>query len=704
MANAIVTLSGRQSVVAIGAGAATASAAQAAARANIAQEASAAAIIAAASRGTYASTAAGLSATTNGQYFYALTGTAPNKRAKLYLNDAGSAVEQSELVTPSQLADNSAAAGIGTSTGETVEKVAATARRAVEAADITTALTAAAAGQKIILDRAYTLSSALTLTQTADMHIEVLPGASITYTGASHLSNFIIINQAGFNLLITGAPRTLAIKSNGKANSCFEARQTNAGATPICRLEALDCQDARMVSSTTSAVGMAFFGQAHVSFVGVRAKNITRAAGTGSSGSRGSFGIVAAESGALYPASVELIDWIADTIQTDDAAGNAARLDCDGCVLKVADNTGNRIFVDRGVCIETMGRDVKLQGLGANAIVETHSTTQSVRPITGGCPVVDFQTERGRVGKIIANYSGANVHLEKITVVDISPRTSGNPYQRYFGDVDIVDDSSGSYGLWAVYGATPQASAVSGGKKHVTRTGKVNQRGKAVRHLIDLGNTAAMDHSVFLDGFSGEISNAAISVGAAPTGTKSYFSNIRNIGTTVVAAKRSDGVSMGYTWGFHYDMGGNLGIYTHDGNYAAASTASTNGPSILDPRMGLYFSGDSRAAIGPGMIYAGSVAASETVNLGKLGYSGFAGMIAVRTDSSSDGYQSTWSFTGTTIAQIYSQNSLFIQSGSVAAPVGTASKIELWKDSGTNELKITNNYATAQLIFVSRLM
>lgn len=142
MANAIVTLIGRKNIVTVGAGAATAAASQAAASAALAldtlnaiNDISDSTIITAAAAGTYADTASAIAdpMLESGQYFYALSGTAPNKRSKLYLKSGGTAVEQTEIPTLPLLASVSGAALVGSNSGHTMQA----AENAVQAANLT---------------------------------------------------------------------------------------------------------------------------------------------------------------------------------------------------------------------------------------------------------------------------------------------------------------------------------------------------------------------------------------------------------------------------------------------------------------------------------------------------------------------------------------------------------------------------------------
>ena len=105
MANAIVTLSGRQSVVAVSAEAAATYATQAAASASAA--AVSASLAEAFSGPVYASTAAGLAATTNGQFF----AVNASGVVTVYKNVSGSAVEQRKTL----FVDTNGNVGIGTS-------------------------------------------------------------------------------------------------------------------------------------------------------------------------------------------------------------------------------------------------------------------------------------------------------------------------------------------------------------------------------------------------------------------------------------------------------------------------------------------------------------------------------------------------------------------------------------------------------------
>lgn len=116
MANAIVTLNGRQSIVTVGAGAATAAAATATAAAA---SASASAALAEATAGpTYASKVAGEAATSPGQTFAVNNG---DGTVTIWLRTSGASVAQRTLATTAYLAGTSGAAQIGSSTGETVE-------------------------------------------------------------------------------------------------------------------------------------------------------------------------------------------------------------------------------------------------------------------------------------------------------------------------------------------------------------------------------------------------------------------------------------------------------------------------------------------------------------------------------------------------------------------------------------------------------
>lgn len=541
------------------------------------------------------------------------------------------------------------------------------------------------------------LDAALTMNLAAPCIFRIDAGTVITYTGAAHLEKLIYFEMGGHDLIFEGPPRSLTIDGQNKCNQAIEARQQSAGATPQADFSAVYPQNCRMVAAGGDAAGIAFYGRAHVRAVGFGAKHIGRAAGTGVPGARGTAGFVTASTGGLYPKSIIVDDWYFDDIATDDAAGSANRVDVDGMVLFV-ENPGDKVRLGSGEAVNVMGRDIKVQGIGADVVhTGVHRSVRSVRPITNGCPIVDFQTESGFIGTVNVFLSGAVVGLEPLAAVDIAPRTGAEPYPRHLGNVSVVDATTAGDGIFALYSVAPLAAAVAGGQKYVSTFGHGKTTGRPAQHLISAGNTGALDHTIVGESFDGELSLALIATGGdAPTGLKMQARNLRNKAASVPAVRRFDGGAMSITWGQHYDLGGNLGIYQHDGNHAAASTGSSLGPAILDPTRGQYFTSDSRAAVRAQWPAAQSVAGGATITLGKMGYSGGGGNVRVKIHDATAYYYADFYVSGNTITLLFESNSFFDTGGALAAaPTTPANNFILWRDSGTNEYKLTNTWGLA---------
>lgn len=556
-----------------------------------------------------------------------------------------------------------------------------------DTAAIQAALTATANGSLYFPEGTYVVTSALSAGS-----VNIICGGVVTinYTGAPHINRVLDMTLAGAPASITGK---LVVNGNNKANIAIFISNDNATRVPLS-LGDVEGQSCRMVSGSAfngGSAGVIVRGNfTTVLFDRLWAKDIGRAAGTGSPSNYGTNGIIIDRDGSGRAALiVSGAVCGAENITCDDTPGSPGAVDVDGVAIFQNDETGAACEIGLISAVEVEGRGFKGQNYRATHINQI-SIVRSVSTTTGGNADVNMQYCEGVVDKCDIVYSGNAdvVHGQGTTCV------------AYFTAASRTD----GYGVAPIRNLTVRDNCTSGTatinfistiEYRVANTedkfGSVENvilLGRSAKALVNIGNGGSSGFGRLLlkiDGFVGELTSGLIANEAACPSLFAGVARVWNIGTAVPAIYRTDAVSLGNVFGKIIDNGGNSGILRYRG---------TGGlPGLVDDGVNGFTSNSVAAGLSP--LISGDFAQNVSTQTDKFGVVPGNGLLIMGTpDYGPPGIYTT---TGNTITTVQAAVGVAVGSGGVD-PGGI--DFNVWKTDTGTRLTIKNAGATTRPFFV----
>jgi hypothetical protein len=533
----------------------------------------------------------------------------------------------------------------------------------------------------------YATSSALSF---AAMDIICDGTVTITYTGTAHINRVLSMSLAGLPASISGK---LVVNGSNKANIAVFVINDNATRVSLS-LGDVEGRSCRMISGSAfnaGSAGVIVRGNfTTVLFDRLWAKDIGRAAGTGSPSNFGTNGVIIdRDSSARAALIVSGPICGAENITCDDTPGSPGAVDVDGVAIFQNDETGAACKISLVSSVDAEGRGFKAQTYRATNINQI-SIVRSVSSTTGGNADVNMQYCEGAVDKCDIVYSGNadTVHGQGTTCVT------------YFTDLNRTD----GFGVAPIRNLTVRDNCTSGtatidaitciAYNAVNSTNKFGSienvllLNRTAKSLINIINNGASGYGRFLlkiDGFVGGLTAGLIGCLNAPTNLLAGVSRVWNTGTAVPAVYRTDAAALGNNFGKIIDNGGNIGILRYRG---------TGGlPGLVDDGVNGFTSLSVAAGLSP--LISGDFAQNVTTQTDKFGVVPGNGLLIMGTpDYGAPGIYTT---SGNTITTVQSAVGVAVGSGGVD-PGGI--DFNVWKtDSGTR-LSIKNAGATTRPFFV----
>ena len=556
-----------------------------------------------------------------------------------------------------------------------------------DTAEIQAALTATANGSLYFPEGNYLVTSALTA---GSVNIVCGGLVTITYNGASHINRVLDMNLAGAPASISGQ---LIVDGNNKANIGVFIINDNATRVPLT-LGDIEGRNCRMVVGSAfnaGSAGVVIRGNfTTVSFDRLWAKNIGRAANTGSIGNYGTNGVIIDRDGSSRAALI-VSGAIAgaENITCDDTPGSAGAVDVDGVAVFQNDESGAACQIGFVSSVDTEGRALKAQTYRSTHINEV-SVVRSVSGTTGGNADVNLQFADGVIDSCEIVYSGNadTVHGQGTTCVSYytdASRTNGygvNPIRNL-----TVRDNCTS-GTATINFITEQTVAAVNATDKFASVENVILLGRPAKALCHIGPNGSSGYGRFIlkiDGFVGELTNGLIANNAACPNLFAGVSRVWNTGTTVPAIYRTDAVALGNIFGRIIDNGGNIGVLRYRG---------TGGlPGLVDDGVNGFTSASIAAGLSP--LISGDFVQNVTTQTDKFGVSPGRGLLIM--GSPDYGPPGIYTTNGNTITTVQAASGLTVGSGGTD-PGGA--DFNAWKtDSGTR-LSIKNANATTRPFFV----
>lgn len=513
---------------------------------------------------------------------------------------------------------------------------------------------------------------------------------TITYTGAPHINRVLDMSLAGLPASVSGK---LIVDGNNKAN--IGVFIINDSATRVAlSLGDIEGRNCRMVSGSAfnaGSAGVVVRGNfTTVLFDRLWAKDIGRAAGTGSVGNYGTNGVIIDRDGSSRAALI--VNGAiagAENITCDDAPGSAGAVDVDGVAVFQNDESGAACQIGFVSSVDAEGRAFKAQTYRSTHINEV-SVVRSVSGTTGGNADVNLQFADGVIDSCEIVYSGNadTVHGQGTTCVSYytdASRTNGygvNPIRNL-----TVRDNCTS-GTATINFITEQTVAAVNATDKFASVENVILLGRPAKALCHIGPNGSSGYGRFIlkiDGFVGELTNGLIANNAACPDLFAGVSRVWNTGTTVPAIYRTDAVALGNIFGRIIDNGGNIGVLRYRG---------TGGlPGLVDDGVNGFTSSSIAAGLSP--LISGDFVQNVTTQTDKFGVSPGRGLLIM--GSPDFGPPGIYTTTGNTITTVQASSGLTVGSGGVD-PGGV--DFNAWKTDGGTRLSIKNAGVTTRPFFV----
>jgi hypothetical protein len=427
-----------------------------------------------------------------------------------------------------------------------------------------------------------------------------------------------------------------------------------------------------------------------VSFDRLWAKDIGRAAGTGSAGNFGTNGVIIDRDGSGRAALIVNGPVAgAENITCDDTPGSAGAIDVDGVAVFQNDENGAACQIGFVSSVDAEGRGFKAQTYRSTHINEI-SIVRSVSGTTGGNADVNLQFAEGVIDSCEIIYSGNadTVHGQGTTCVSYytdASRVNGygvNPIRNL-----TVRDTC-TTGTATINYITELTFAVANTTNKFAAVENVIMLGRPAKALCYIGPNGATGYGRFvlkIDGFVGELTDGLIANLAACPDLFAGVSRVWNTGSAVPAIYRTDAVALGNVFGRIIDNGGNIGILRYRG---------TGGlPGLVDDGVNGFTSSSIAAGLSP--LISGDFAQNVTTQTDKFGVSPGRGLLIM--GSPDYGPPGIYTTTANTITTVQAASGLTV--GSSGTDPGGAD-FNAWKtDSGTR-LSIKNANATTRPFFV----
>ncbi|WP_374525229.1 hypothetical protein [Sphingopyxis sp.] len=397
------------------------------------------------------------------------------------------------------------------------------------------------------------------------VRVRCLGPVTIRYTGSTHIAQLLKIDAAGGDVSISGK---LRVDSNNKANVGIYLINDHA-----TRVDAIfgdvECINCRMVAGNgfnTGAYGILALGNFDiVRAERLAARDIGRAAGTGSPGSFGTMGIHFGRVSGYAPRVIDITLAEASNILCDDAVGSANRVDCDGIALYQNDENGASCRVGTIIGKECMGRTYKNQSYRATR-VEQVRVERSVQGITGARSVeVNFQYGEGSASNVDIEYSGDALKGNAPIPISFFTSLARSSYGvMHVGHLAVRDKTAGPEMLEYLVdffngaGSTSSKSAI---------IGSVELRGaNPVKYLARIGPNGNSDpFDLTISRFRGTIDAAALQCNAPMNYLTGVFTSVQNTGAEVPLIADITGTPLENKYGRIREGGGNIGIAVNRG-------------------------------------------------------------------------------------------------------------------------------------------
>lgn len=542
-----------------------------------------------------------------------------------------------------------------------------------------------------------------------DYVLTTLGPRTITYTGPATPSALRLYSVGGASVVISGQ-LTINGQSNAGTPFWIDCADVTGTARRRLSIDGLSVINAHL--KTASAVGANGIritgGFTDVSVTNWRVKDVTRDAGTGSPGSYGSTGLQifgnAATTANAQRITVENFD--VSNISTLDTPGSAAYVDGDGILIfqyKVGADVVSAPIIRNGTIREAFGRSIKRFATACGGVTEGITIYRSVQGRTGGPTEIAHQDGSGVIrdisiylsgdandepGQIIGLSLGNNAlssgvaFLQNINIYD----TTGVAKSQYINAFNTLADSiPRGVEVDGLYDPTGSASYLfSGGAMGGTAKGSVTIKNANVSLSEAIAYTG--DDIYFMQGVFSQVINRAADV---PAMHSSFGGGLK--------ARR---------WGDWVGDSSVVGFIPYAPVWRG-NAAFTNGLRNI------------RGGCAEAPIYGNSevfgktpfsnvvIAAGATYEFPPIGsYQDKGGdyiVSIVRRDVST--------FPAFILQTIFNSTALSVLIGAIpgtwsvlssGAPSGGGTSIEVWKDSTTQALRVTNYSATevvADIIF-----
>lgn len=281
---------------------------------------------------------------------------------------------------------------------------------------------------------------------------------TIAYSGPQYHWFFCIYSAGRNPFVIDGS---LTVDGRHNCSIPFFARFENVGgeARRDFNVDGLTACNARMKrgvslidGSRTNAYGataMYFLGGFdNLTLRRVQARNVTREAGAGLSGSQGcvGIGVTAKLSSTQSARQIRIEDFEVVRVDSDEPPGSPDRTDMDGVlVFQSAEEAGARPVIQGGVIREAAGRAIKIFAPGGGGLTRDVTIYRSVHGSAQGSNDVAHQHGDGTIEDITFHYSG-DAHATPTTSIGMSAghlRDPRFPFQRGVVRNIAVNDTTG---------------------------------------------------------------------------------------------------------------------------------------------------------------------------------------------------------------------------------------------------------------------
>lgn len=254
------------------------------------------------------------------------------------------------------------------------------------------------------------------------------------------------------------------------------------------------------MTNAYGATAMYFLGGFdHLTLRRVRARNVTREAGAGRSGSQGCVGIGIVNLAGTHSARhIRIEEFEVVHVDSDDPPGSPDRTDMDGLlVFQSAERAGSRPVIQGGTIREAAGRAIKVFAPGGGGITRDVTVYRSVHGSTQGSNDIAHQHGDGTIEDITFHYSG-EAHASRTTSIGMSAghlRDPGFPFQDGVVRNIAVNDTTGR----PKYAIVTLFSNLHDGAPRAYRLANIRDSGSA-EHLFMPGSLGTFsDASIEID-------------------------------------------------------------------------------------------------------------------------------------------------------------------------------------------------------------